>query len=114
MKATHDQMIASLAAHQSLKPVDCAYFTYFFTEPNKKRDPSNFTSGAIKLIEDGLQKAGILKNDGWKNVLGISSYWAVDKSCPGVTLYMTDFEIPTEEANAMMLQMTEEDDDGQE
>lgn len=111
LKREHDRMIADLAVHQRLKPVDSAYFTYFFTEPNRRRDPSNFTSGAIKLIEDGLQKAGILTNDGWRNVLGIASYWKVDKSCPGVMVYLTDYEISTEEAKIMMLLMTEDEDE---
>jgi hypothetical protein len=111
MKAQYDQMISSLAVCQPLDPLDRAYFTYFFFEPNTKRDPSNFASGALKLIEDGLQKAGVLKNDGWKNVLGISSYWAVDKSCPGVMVYMTDAVIPEEEAQIMMMLMMEDENE---
>ena len=111
MKAEYNQLIADLAKNQSLKPMESAYFTYFFMEPNKRRDPSNFTSGAIKLIEDGLQKAGVLKNDGWNNVLGISTYWTVDELCPGVVVYMTDSIIPVEEAQIMMLLLMEDEDD---
>ncbi|MBW2675806.1 MAG: hypothetical protein JRD89_20765 [Deltaproteobacteria bacterium] len=91
--------------------MDAVYFTYFFMEPNKRRDPSNFTSGGIKIIEDALQSAGILKNDGWRNVLGISSYWTVDKDCPGVMLYMTDFRLSEDEADTVLLQIKEGDDD---
>ncbi len=34
-----------------------------------KRDPSNIAAAAAKFIEDGLIKAGVIENDGWKQVL---------------------------------------------
>lgn len=51
--------------------VDSAYFGYVIVEETLKRDPSNVCSAAIKFIEDGLVKAKVMPNDGWKNVLGI-------------------------------------------
>jgi hypothetical protein len=99
MKAEYGQLVANYAREQQIKPVEAAYFTYFFMEPNKRRDPSNFTSGGAKIIEDGLQSAGILKND--------------DKECPGVMLYMTEFKLSEEEVDAVLLLMVEGDDDQQ-
>ena len=60
-----------------------AYFHYLLVEPNMKRDPSNIAAAAAKFIEDGLIKAGVIENDGWKQVLGIRSYWINDKESEG-------------------------------
>ncbi len=54
-----------------------AFFEFEFGEPNRRRDPDNFTGGAQKIIFDALQDAGLLKNDGWEQVLGISHTWRV-------------------------------------
>ena len=57
-----------------------AHFTYEFFEPTKRFDPSNFTAGAVKCIEDALQHAGVIENDGWKHVLSITTKYT---SYPG-------------------------------
>lgn len=54
-----------------------AHWTYFHVEPNRRRDPSNFSAGAQKIIEDALQAAGRLEGDGWKHIGGFSHWWAV-------------------------------------
>jgi Holliday junction resolvase RusA-like endonuclease len=41
-----------------------------WNEPNRRRDPDNVQAG-IKFILDGIVKAGILPNDGWKNVAAV-------------------------------------------
>lgn len=51
--------------------IQACYFGYVIVEETLKRDPSNICSAAIKFIEDGLVEAGVISNDGWKNVLGI-------------------------------------------
>jgi len=38
------------------------------------------------MILDGLVKAGVLKNDGWGQVVGWSDRWVVDLSRSGVEL----------------------------
>jgi len=65
-----------------------AYFTYLFNETSQRRDPSNFVSGGIKLIEDGIKHAGHIPNDGWRNVLGIRGFWRVGFQ-PGVHVFAT-------------------------
>jgi len=60
-----------------------AYFHYLLVEPNMKRDPSNIAAAAAKFIEDGLIKAGVIENDGWKQVLGLLPYWEHDKGSEG-------------------------------
>lgn len=61
--------VRALPAH--VNRVERAYFGYVVVEESTKRDPSNVCSAAIKFIEDGLVKAKVIPNDGWKNVLGI-------------------------------------------
>jgi len=68
------------------------YIEFRWFEPNKRRDPDNFTSGGRKLILDGLQTAGVLKNDGWRNIAGFSDEWAVDKENPRVELIIRMIE----------------------
>lgn len=53
--------------------VEECFFGYTVVEQTMRRDPSNICSAAIKFIEDGLVKAGAIKNDGWKQVKGIRS-----------------------------------------
>lgn len=64
-----------------------AYFHYLLVEPNVKRDPSNIAAAAAKFIEDGLIKAGVIENDGWKQVLGLMPYWILDRDSSG-TVYL--------------------------
>ena len=82
-KRNWEHKIGLLAHVQGLKRFDAACFTYLFVEPNKRRDPSNFTAGGVKIIEDALQ-AFWVENDGWKHVLGMAKYWLCDPDNPGV------------------------------
>lgn len=90
MKQVWGERIGSLAREQGFPVLQEGHFVYLFREAHRRRDPSNFTAGGHKLIEDGLQQAGFLKNDGWGNVLSIQDKWIVDKARPGVTLFVTD------------------------
>ena len=56
---------------------------YVWYEPNRRRDPSNVAAGK-KLIEDALIRAGILKGDGWRDIVEISDHFLIDKKKPGV------------------------------
>jgi hypothetical protein len=58
-------------------------FSYLCVERDRKRDPSNVVAGAIKLIEDALQAAELLPNDGWAQVTAIAPFWDVGDP-PGV------------------------------
>jgi Holliday junction resolvase RusA-like endonuclease len=50
---------------------------------NEKKDPDNI-SFAKKFIIDGMVKAGVLKNDGWKQIGGFEDNFIVDKHNPRV------------------------------
>jgi len=64
------------------KPV---YMEYKWIEKNKRRDLDNITFGR-KIIQDSLVKAGILKNDGWKYILGFSDRFEVDRENPRIEI----------------------------
>jgi hypothetical protein len=61
---------------QGVPRIECGYFTYLLVEPDRKRDPSNVAAGAVKLVEDALQGADVLENDGWRQIRGYAVYWA--------------------------------------
>lgn len=71
--------------------VESAYFAYLVVEETMKRDPSNICSAAIKFIEDGLVEAGVIPNDGWKQVKGIRMHChhRPDRD-PGVYVVLSD------------------------
>ena len=87
--------IMLLARSQGFICREGGHFTYIFHEPNRKRDPSNFIAGGVKLIEDALQDALLLENDGWTHVQGIRVRWVHNKTFAGVVVIVTD-EAPRE------------------
>ncbi len=53
-----------------------------WVEKNMRWDPDNIVAGK-KFILDGIVKAGLLKNDGWKSIAGFTETWELGKE-PGV------------------------------
>ena len=62
-------------------PVRMAYAWY---EPNRRRDKDNVSSFGRKCIQDALVRAGILENDGWKEIDSFSDSFHVDKKNPRI------------------------------
>ena len=62
-------------------PID---FDYLWVEPNRLRDKSNVAAGGRKFIEDALQLAKIIPNDGWKQVGEWDDRFIVDKVEPRI------------------------------
>ena len=69
------------------KPI---YIRYRFYEPNMKRDLDNISAFAHKIIQDALVKAEIIYNDGWKNIVGFSDSFAVDKNNPRIEVELIE------------------------
>ena len=65
---------------------------YRFFESSKKRDPSNVAAMSVKVIEDALQKCGVISNDGWANIAGYSQDFFVDKDNPRIEVTITEVE----------------------
>ena len=55
-------------------------FTWFAT--NRRRDPDNIRSIGSKFIIDGLVKAQVLADDGWRNIVGFKDHFQIDKERP--------------------------------
>lgn len=74
--------IAAQSVRQIIKPV-ILHFTWF--EANRKRDLDNIAFSK-KFIQDALVRAGILENDGWRQVKGFTDNFIVDKENPRVEI----------------------------
>lgn len=83
---------------EPIVPRISAHFTYVVAEPSRRRDPSNAGMGAIKFIEDALQVAGVIPNDGWENVLSISLTFLHSPITPGVLVILSDERLSEGEA----------------
>lgn len=64
-------------------------FIITWIPPDKRTDKDNIIAGQ-KYIFDGLQKAGKLTNDGWKQIGDITHKFAVDKQNPRIEVEMRE------------------------
>ena len=71
------------------KPVIMVYSWY---EPNRKRDLDNISSYGRKVIQDALVHCGVIHNDGWKQILGFSDRFYVDRKEPRVEVVIMEDE----------------------
>lgn len=65
------------------------WITYSWVEPNKRRDKDNI-GFAKKIIQDALVKAGVLKNDGWRDIAGWGEKFRVDAKKPRVAVMVKE------------------------
>ena len=65
---------------------------YKFYEPNMKRDMDNVASFAMKIIQDSLVKAKVLKNDGWRWIKGFECEFAVDAESSRIEITITEVD----------------------
>lgn len=63
------------------------HYTWF--EPNQRRDKDNIAF-AKKFIQDSLVHAGVLRNDGWKEIEGFTDSFAVDRENPRVEVVIEE------------------------
>lgn len=67
------------------------YLKYKWIEPNTRRDLDNIAF-AKKFIQDALVKQGVINNDGWKNILGFSDDFGIDKDNPRIEVEIIEVE----------------------
>ena len=67
-------------------PVDLRLTWY---RADRRSDPDN-VAFAIKFILDGLQQAGIIKQDNWKCVNSITHNFELDAENPGVEIVISE------------------------
>lgn len=61
---------------------------YHFFEPNRRRDLDNISAFSHKVIQDALVKCGVLKNDGWKEIVGYTDQFYQDKENPRIEVIL--------------------------
>lgn len=71
------------------KPVELHYSFY---EPNRRRDLDNISGYAHKVTQDALVASGVLKNDGWANIVGMKDSFFVDARNPRIEVIMKEVE----------------------
>jgi len=108
--------IGLVARTSGLAPLGSGYFSYLFVEPTSRRDPSNVVSGGVKIIEDALQKAGLLPGDDWRYVLGFIGHWTLNKGRAGCLVCWSPDEMLTKPAMLALLALLEKEqtNDGRE
>ena len=70
------------------KPVE---MDYLWVVPNRRTDRDN-VAFAKKFVQDALVNAGVLKDDGWYNVVGFSDRFEVDKNNPRIEVLIREVE----------------------
>jgi hypothetical protein len=86
LKREYESLIISAINLAKIKPVKRAYFMFSWIEKSRKRDPDNIAAGGRKFIFDSLVTAGVLENDGWKQIAGWNDTFMVKEGNqqPGV------------------------------
>lgn len=94
MKAANGKIVA-VAIRQCMSGVKIekpVFMEYTWIEPNKRRDKDNISSFGRKVIQDALVDTGVLKDDGWKHVVGFSDRFEVDKENPRIEVLIREVE----------------------
>lgn len=92
MKASNGDIVA-VAIRQCMRGVKIekpVFMEYLWVEPNRRRDLDNISSFGRKVIQDALVDTGVLKDDGWKYVVGFSDKFDVDKKNPRIEVLIRE------------------------
>jgi len=72
-----------------VQPVPAASVVCHWYCKDKRRNPDNIAAG-VKFALDGLVHAGVLKNDGWSEVLELRHTFHVDKHNPRLEIELME------------------------
>lgn len=92
LKQTNQELVI-YAIRQQLRGIHISnpiHIKYFFFEPNRKRDLDNISAFAHKVIQDAMVKSGLIDNDGWKNIVGFTDQFALDKENPRIEVMIME------------------------
>ena len=78
------QLVCEAAQRQEIQAVERAEIGFAWYEKDRRRDPDNISGAGKKPILDGLVRAGVLPNDGWSVIEGLSDRFSIDRSYPRV------------------------------
>lgn len=88
-----NEAIVMIAIKQQLKNVKIekpVYMEYTWVEKNKRRDLDNISSFGRKVIQDALVNAAVLKNDAWKQIVGFSDRFEINKENPHIEILIKE------------------------
>ncbi len=91
-KQTYNDLVYLSAKSQNLKPFTKKInlkFSWYCKD--RRRDKDNIMAGQ-KYVLDGLQLAGIIENDGWKEIGDIYHKFYVDKDNERIEILMKEVE----------------------
>tara|TARA_R110000744_G_scaffold271950_3_gene384992 strand:+ start:1462 stop:1845 length:384 start_codon:yes stop_codon:yes gene_type:complete len=91
-KVTEQQLVLEMRAQKIKSVGDKDYplnFEYDWYCKDKRTDKSNLIATSVKMVEDAMQKAGIIRNDGWKEVGKIYVDFHVDKDDPRLEVFIS-------------------------
>lgn len=91
MKALYTDMVAYEAKRQKIPKSNRADYVITWYLPNKRKNKDNVMAGQ-KFIFDGLQRAGIITNDGWQQIGNVTHRFEVDKDNPRVEVDIVEVE----------------------
>lgn len=83
--------VAWAAIEAGLPRLNAVKLDITYYRKNRRNDPDNIAA-AKKFILDGLVAAGVLENDGWKQVRGWTEAWEVDKKNPRTEIILEEIE----------------------
>ena len=66
------------------------FLTYTFYEPNTRRDKDNISGYFHKVFQDALVQAGVIENDAWRNISGMTDYFMIDKKFPRIEIQIEE------------------------
>lgn len=86
-KNDQTELVAWEAKRAKLPYIPVVKFEITYFRKSRAYDPDNIAA-AKKFILDGLVEAGVLENDGWKQIKGWSEDWSVDSINPRVEVVL--------------------------
>ena len=83
----HWHILSQIRSLRIDKPV---FMVYHFYEADRKRDHDNVSAFAHKVVQDALVQAKILKNDGWKDIVGYQDLFFVTANQPYIEVFFIE------------------------
>lgn len=80
---------AQLHGVQIKRPV---FLHYRFFEKDRRRDLDNIGGFAHKVIQDALVSCKVLKNDGWRYIVGYTDLFEVDRKTPRIEVLVEEID----------------------
>ena len=85
----------SLAIYKAIRGVKITKkirIHYIFYEKNTRRDLDNISGFAHKVIQDALVMCGVIKDDGWKNIVSYTDTFAIDREDPRIVVMLEEVD----------------------